>query len=154
MLQLIDWPALFFSALWIAGATLALAVVSIGQWQARIEGLRLRECLGRPAAQRALAVAAASFCVGMLGTSGSVLERVLWGILACAFALDVTLKGLQARRRSAERPPAEQPPAVQPTAVQPAAVQPAAERPGTVQRSHAAQTGPQVAHNHIPQSKI
>ncbi len=76
-----------FNALWIAGAVLALAVVSITQWQARVEGLRLRVCLGRPAAQAALAVAAILFCVGMLGTSGSVLERVLWGMLAGAFAV-------------------------------------------------------------------
>ena len=85
--MLIDWPALALNSLWISGVALALAVVSIGQWQARMEGVRLRGVLSRPAAQCALAVAAILFCLGMLGTSGTVLERILWGLLAAAFAV-------------------------------------------------------------------
>jgi hypothetical protein len=105
MMGLIDWPELALNALWIAGAVVALAVVSIGQWEARMQEVRLRTWLGRPAAQRALTLAAVLFCLGMLGTSGSVLERVLWGALAAVFTLQA-LAAVVVRQRRAARPSA------------------------------------------------
>ena len=95
---MIDWLSLALHALWIAGCMLALAVLSISQWQARDASipLRVRDVLARPGAQIALLGAAILFGLGMLGTSSTWYERVAWGALAIAFAV----QGLLAYRRA------------------------------------------------------
>src|SRR5690242_2594212 len=99
MLQLIDWTALAYNTLWITGAVVALSVVSIGQWESCMRGMRLRAWLGRSAVQVAFSVAAVFFSGGMFGTSSATLERVLWGILAVAFAVQLCARAWPAKWR-------------------------------------------------------
>jgi uncharacterized membrane protein YidH (DUF202 family) len=80
---MIDWLDLAFNALWIAGCALALAVLSIANWQARERGIRLRDQLTQSRA--ALAIAATLFSAGMCGTSQALWERIAWAVLILAF---------------------------------------------------------------------
>ena len=93
---MIDWLGLAVNAVWIAGLMLALVVLSVSQWQARNETTRLRDVLARPMTQVALYIATTLFCLGMLATSTSWLERLAWGALAIAFLV----QGLLAYRRA------------------------------------------------------
>ncbi len=93
---MIDWLGLAANAVWIAGCILALAVLSIGQWRARNEAARLRDVLARPMSQVMLYIAVTLFCLGMLATSSTWLERIAWGVVAIAFAV----QGLLAYRRA------------------------------------------------------
>ncbi len=79
---MIDWPQLLFSAVWIFGAALALAVLSYASWSAAQRGERWRVVLQRSEYQRVLLVAACLFCVGLGLTATSWLETVLWLVLA------------------------------------------------------------------------
>ncbi|MCL5275020.1 MAG: hypothetical protein M1434_09810 [Chloroflexi bacterium] len=95
---MIDWFGLAANAVWIAGCMLALAALSIGQWRARNEAARLRDVLARPMTQVALFIATVLFCLGMLATSSTWLERIAWGALAIAFSVQGLLAYRRARR--------------------------------------------------------
>jgi hypothetical protein len=84
---MIDWLNLIFNALWLAGCALALATLSIANWDARERGLRLRDRLKQPRVQAALTIAAVLFGAGMAATSQTLLERIAWAALtvACVF---------------------------------------------------------------------
>ena len=94
---MIDWLSLALNAIWIAGCMLALAVLSISQWQTRRASasasppLRLRDVLARPRAQIALLGAAILFGLGMLGTSSAWYEQIAWGALVIAFLVQTIL---------------------------------------------------------------
>ena len=92
---MIDWLSLALNAVWIAGCMLALAILSISQWQTRRASvstpLRLRDVLARPRAQIALLGAAILFGLGMLGTSSAWYEQIAWGALVIAFLVQAVL---------------------------------------------------------------
>ena len=75
---MMDWFGLLANGAWILACMLALAVLSIANWQALQNGSRLRDQLKRRGNRVALAVAAALFCLGMAGTAGATWERVAW----------------------------------------------------------------------------
>ena len=95
---MIDWPSLAWNALWVAACMLALSVLAIQQWEARVTGTRLRDGLKRRGPSTVLSVAAVLFCAGMLGTSSGLIERIAWGALGLLFGV----QGWLAIRRSTE----------------------------------------------------
>jgi hypothetical protein len=82
---MIDWWGVFSNAIWISGAALALAALSYAYWQARVDGQRLRQAIGRPSIQAALHIAGALFSVGMAATARYSFEVIVWLILAAQF---------------------------------------------------------------------
>ena len=84
---MVDWLSLGFNALWVAGSVLVLAVLSTSNWIARASGQRLRDQLAQPRQKVILALAGQLFCVGMLGTSTILWERIVWDLLVLAFTV-------------------------------------------------------------------
>jgi hypothetical protein len=86
---MIDWSLVLFSAVWIGGAALGLAVLSYANWQASMRGQRLRVILQEAWYQQALLAAAFLICIGLGLTAATWLETGLWLLLAviCAAAL-------------------------------------------------------------------
>jgi hypothetical protein len=82
---MIDWWGVFSNAIWISGAALALATMSYASWQASVQHQRLRQALGRSSIQAALNAAGALFSLGMATTGRSLLEVIVWLILAGLF---------------------------------------------------------------------
>lgn len=82
---MVDWLNLIFNALWIFALSLALTVLSYTHWQGGALKIGWRAALQQPAAQHGLNVAGALFCLGLLGTSPNVWEKVLWGVLMLGF---------------------------------------------------------------------
>jgi|YNPNPStandDraft_1061719.scaffolds.fasta_scaffold01952_5 hypothetical protein len=84
---LIDWLFVARNALWIVGLAIAGAAWSYTSWWAAVRRVRLRHALG-------LALFQVPFASGMLMFTASLAwgatrwwERVLWSLLALAFAL-------------------------------------------------------------------
>jgi hypothetical protein len=82
---MIDWLNLIYNALWLSGCALALATLSIANYDARQHGMRLRDRLKQPRLQAALAIAAVLFGAGMCATSQTLWERIAWAALTLAF---------------------------------------------------------------------
>jgi hypothetical protein len=97
---MIDWTSLAWNGLWVVACMLALSVVAIQQWEARASGTRLRDGLKRRGPATVLCMAAVFFCVGILGTSSTLIERIAWGVLGLLFGV----QGWLALRYSAAAP--------------------------------------------------
>jgi hypothetical protein len=95
---MIDWPLVFFSAIWISGAALGLATLSYASWSASVRNERLRVVLQRSAYQRALLAAGCLICVGPGLTAASWLETGLWLTLAAISAATFISLWRKARR--------------------------------------------------------
>ena len=85
-LSLIDWPMVAFGALWIVGLAVILSALGFAYYQAGQADEKLRTLLRRSPFQRALNAGLTLFCLGMIGSAGAIWERVVWGLLAAAFA--------------------------------------------------------------------
>jgi len=85
-LSLIDWPMVAFGALWIVGLAVILSALGFAYYEAGQADEKLRTLLRRSPFQRALNAGLTLFCLGMIGSAGAIWERVLWGLLAAAFA--------------------------------------------------------------------
>jgi len=83
---MIDWWGILGHALWVSGLALALAVLSLADYQAHREGVRLRTVLGQPGLQSALAPGLVLFCLGLLVASAAWWQRLAWGLLTLLFA--------------------------------------------------------------------
>lgn len=97
---MIDWFFVLSHAVWIIGCILALAILSIANFQALATRTRLRDQLGRPRAQLALSLAGLLFCAGMAASSDAVWQQVLWAALAIGFAAQAVVSWRAARRRA------------------------------------------------------
>jgi len=84
---MMDWIGIASGAAWIFACALALAVLSIANWQALHSGSRLRDQLKLRRNQAALGVAGVLFCLGMAGSAGATWERVAWVVLAVGGAV-------------------------------------------------------------------
>ncbi len=90
---MIDWRWLAANALWIAGAALALAVVSVAEYSASTRGEKLRAVLRQPDRLWPLLVAAVLFCTGLAATSTSGWQSIIWiGLALYALLQLVRLK--------------------------------------------------------------
>ncbi len=92
---MIDWAGVGFGALWVGGLAVNLAALSLADyWRAR-GGRKWREVWAERSYQLAHHFGLMLFCLGLLGSAGTVWEHVLWALLAAAFAV----LGIQQIRR-------------------------------------------------------
>ena len=84
-LDLIDWKMVGFASLWIIGLAVILAVLGFVDYHAKASGARFRDELRKSSYQAWINVGLALFCLGLLGSSSTWWESVLWGLLAVAF---------------------------------------------------------------------
>ena len=99
-LHVVNWSGLVGSALWICGLAVCLAALSMAQYQARAGGDRFRHRLERPEYQLALAAGLTLLCAGLLISSGTWWEKVIWGFCAAFF---IVWAARSWRRRGAAR---------------------------------------------------
>jgi hypothetical protein len=86
---MIDWWLIFSNALWLVGGALVLTAVSYAGWRASVTGERLRAVLGRPKIRMTLGIAGTLACLGLAATSRSIVEVILWLVLALVLAAQV-----------------------------------------------------------------
>ncbi|MCK5642637.1 MAG: hypothetical protein KAJ19_17650 [Gammaproteobacteria bacterium] len=84
-LDLIDWRMVGFSSLWILGLSIILTVLGFADYHAKTRKRRFREELRGVEYQRLINIGLALFCLGLLGSSSTWWEKVLWGLLALSF---------------------------------------------------------------------
>jgi mannose/fructose/N-acetylgalactosamine-specific phosphotransferase system component IIC len=88
---MIDWQSVLFNSIWILGASLALAVLSITYFKAQSESESVRNTLSDSGLTLALKIAGIIFCLGIAMTSHSWWEITLWIILVIGFGYQIFL---------------------------------------------------------------
>jgi len=84
-LDLIDWRMVGFASLWILGLAVVLSVFGFVDYHAKVGGVRFRDELRKAIYQAWINIGLALFCLGLLGSSDTWWEAVLWGVLVVAF---------------------------------------------------------------------
>jgi hypothetical protein len=79
---MINWWGLFRNALWVVGLAVGLGALSIANYQAHRRKVRLRQTLAEPGFQLAFRIGMTAFCLGLLFSSRTWWEQVVWGLLA------------------------------------------------------------------------
>lgn len=79
---MINWLGLAENALWILGCALALAVLSYAHWAANVTHAQLRAYLKQPHLQVIFNLAGLLFALGLGTTSKTILEQLIWFVLA------------------------------------------------------------------------
>lgn len=102
--RVIDIASVAANGLWVLGLALLLAAVSCARWLAHQEDARLRDVLGRPGMRRGIDLSLLLFCAGLAATSRRWWERLLWGLLAAAWAADAALSALALLPRDEDQP--------------------------------------------------
>ena len=82
---MVSWPGLVGNALWICGLAVCLATLSMAHYESRVGQDRLGSRLRRPEIHLALAVGMSLFSTGLLLSSGTWWEKVIWGVCAVLF---------------------------------------------------------------------
>jgi len=85
-LHLIDWRMVGFGALWITGLAVVLSALGFAYYEAQTGARRMREVLKRPTYQVAVNGGLTLFCLGLIGSSRTWWESLLWTLLAGSFA--------------------------------------------------------------------
>ena len=88
---MIDYWNLLANSLWILGLATLLATLSWSHWRASEENVKFRTILARRKVRQALDLGLCLFCAGLAATASSWLERILWGVLAIAWFVQVCL---------------------------------------------------------------
>lgn len=101
---MIDWPAVGFAALWIAGLGLVLASLSFTHYIAYEEKRRFTQALQKPGLMLMLNLGLSLFCAGWAVSAPSIAESALWGLLALVFGIQAARTSLG---RAAAIPPGE-----------------------------------------------
>lgn len=105
---MIDWWGLVPNVLWVLGLALALAVFSVASYQAGAQGARLRDNLKQATYHVPLNLGLSFFCLGLLLSSRTWWEGVLWGLLAAGFAAQATVAWWQSRVDGRRLPQSEE----------------------------------------------
>jgi hypothetical protein len=82
---MIDWINVASNAVWILGCAIALAALSYASWEASLYHEKLATRLKRPSILAALYLGGLLVSLGMAATAGSLLEIILWLLLALLF---------------------------------------------------------------------
>lgn len=85
-MTLIDWPGVARNALWIVGLSIVLAAWSYVTWDAGQRRARLRHAINWPLLQAPVAVGLLLFTASMAWSARALWERIVWVVLALAFA--------------------------------------------------------------------
>lgn len=88
-MQMIDWFSAAFSSLWILGLGLVVASLSFANYMASGHTMRFRQALKIPACQIMIYLGLVMFCLGLAGGVSVVWERLVWAVLALAFAVQL-----------------------------------------------------------------
>ena len=83
---MIDWAGLIFNALWVLGAAVILAALSLSHYEAQRRNERFRVQLAASAFQMWLSAGLALISLGLALIGPRWWERVLWGLL-CALSV-------------------------------------------------------------------
>ena len=94
---MINWWALLHNSFWVLGLATVLGTLGLADYEANRSQVRLRKKLGEPGFQLSLRSGVMLFCLGLLFSSQSWWEYVLWGLLAAAFAGQAVWLWRQAR---------------------------------------------------------
>ena len=86
---MIDWWGLFHNAVWVLGLAVILGAFAMASFQARTQGVRLREGLRASSFLLPFGVGMVLFCLGLLFSSQTWWEKVLWGLLSVLIAVQV-----------------------------------------------------------------
>jgi hypothetical protein len=86
------------ASLWITGLALILSTLGFADYHAARAGRRIRQELEHPTNQVAIQFGLMLFCLGLAGSMSAWWEKVLWAVLAVAFA-GYALVALRAMRR-------------------------------------------------------
>ena len=86
---MIDWINLAFNALWVVALALVLAVFSYSSYLASENHERLRIVLQKKAPQAWFSAAGILFCIGLAGTSETLIYRIVWLVLALLFMVQL-----------------------------------------------------------------
>jgi uncharacterized membrane protein YidH (DUF202 family) len=82
----IDWPHIFFNALWIIGCAIILAALNHTTWLAHERQLRLRQLLKDPSCQLPYILGATLITFGLFLLGNGWLEQLVWAVLTLIFA--------------------------------------------------------------------
>lgn len=82
---MIDWLWFISGVLWVIALSLSLAALSFASWQAAIARCKLRDCLQKPIYQLVFSAAGLLFCSGLALARISVVQTIVWGLLAILF---------------------------------------------------------------------
>lgn len=72
--------------LWIVGLALSLAALSMAYYQSGIGQVRLRHQLAELSFQLPFSIGMVLFCAGLLFSSHTSWEKIIWGLLGALFA--------------------------------------------------------------------
>lgn len=81
-----NWYLVIINALWILGCAVILTVFSYAGWLASLRRVRRRDVLDGTGFQTFLCAGMILICLGILFTSRSWWEYVLWGLVAALSA--------------------------------------------------------------------
>ncbi len=84
--DMIDWAGLIFNGLWVLGAAVILAALSLASFEAQRRGERLRVRLAASGFQAGCFVGLGLISLGLALIGPRWWERVLWGLL-CAMSV-------------------------------------------------------------------
>jgi hypothetical protein len=82
---MIDWISVGSNALWILGCAIGLATLSYASWEASVYDEKFTTRLKRTPVLASLNLAGLLFSLGLAATADSVIEKILWLVLAVAF---------------------------------------------------------------------
>ncbi|MBP8057613.1 MAG: hypothetical protein KA314_17420 [Chloroflexi bacterium] len=88
----IDWMSLLFHIVWIGGLAIILAAFSYHQWQANQKNLPLRAQLNTTPFIRLLWLGLTLITLGLVGTSNTLWEAIIWIILLLISLLNLLKK--------------------------------------------------------------
>ena len=100
---MIDVWGVAASSLWILGLAVFLALLSWAHWVASAGKVQFRAVLGWPRVQRVVGLGLVLFCAGLVATSRTWWEQVLWGMLVVVWAVLGRLTGRRTEDADKER---------------------------------------------------
>ncbi|HSR32018.1 MAG TPA: hypothetical protein VLY63_15750 [Anaerolineae bacterium] len=83
---MIDWWGVIHNSLWVTGLALALAVLSMVHYEARVDRVRLRKKLSERRFQLPFTVGMVLLCLGLLLSSRQWWQIIIWGLLTALSA--------------------------------------------------------------------
>jgi hypothetical protein len=86
---MIDWVSLGFGALWIFGLALVTAALSSANYLASRQKRHFKQMFEMSFYHQIIDLGFIFFCLGWAGGASTLLERVLWVVLALLFVLQM-----------------------------------------------------------------
>jgi hypothetical protein len=88
---MIDWIPVSFNALWITGLGLVTAGLSLANYLGSKRSFRFSQALKTPTCRIMVYLGIIVFCLGLAGSVSALWEKILWGLLAIIFIIQIWL---------------------------------------------------------------